>query len=89
LPTDYELFQNYPNPFNPVTKIKFGLPQTSQTKLIIYDVLGREVFTLINGELRGGYHEVEFNASELSSGIYFYRLIANKFTEIKKMILIK
>lgn len=89
VPTEYELFQNYPNPFNPVTKIKFGLPETSQTKLIIYDVLGREVSTLINGKLSSGYHEVEFSAGELSSGIYFYRLTASKFTEIKKMILVK
>jgi thiol-disulfide isomerase/thioredoxin len=89
MPTNYTLSQNYPNPFNPSTKIKFGLPETAFTKVSIYDVLGREVKTLINSEMAAGYHEVDFDASNLSSGIYFYRITANKYSSIKKMLLIK
>ncbi len=89
LPHEYSLAQNYPNPFNPTTKIKFGLPENTFTKLIIYDVLGREVKTLLNNELSAGYHEVEFNSSNLSSGIYFYSLQVKEFTSTKKMILMK
>ncbi len=89
IPTVYSLNQNYPNPFNPTTKIKYGLPETAFTKVTIYDVLGKEVKTLVHSEMAAGYHEVEFNASNLSSGIYFYRIQANKFTDIKKMLLIK
>ncbi len=89
LPINFSLDQNYPNPFNPVTKIKFSLPEASKIKLIIYDVLGRETKTLINSELDAGYYEMEFNGANFSSGIYFYRILANNFTSIKKMILIK
>jgi len=89
IPTVYSLAQNYPNPFNPTTKIKFGLPESAFTRLMIYDLSGREVATLVNSELVAGYHEIEFNASNLSSGIYFYRITASNFTSVKKLILLK
>jgi hypothetical protein len=89
IPVTYSLSQNYPNPFNPVTKIKFALPKTSNVKLVVYDVLGRQVQELINTRMNAGYHEFNFTASELPSGVYFYRLTAGEFTDVKKMTLIK
>lgn len=93
IPEDYALFQNYPNPFNPVTKIKFGLPEASKVSLKIYDVLGREIATLINSEQNAGYYEYNWNAIDIASGIYFYVLAAKSqnrdFKQIKKMLLIK
>jgi subtilisin-like proprotein convertase family protein len=89
IPKEFSLYQNYPNPFNPVTKIKYSIPESSQAKLIIYDVNGKEIYTVVNEWLNAGIYESEFNASELSSGIYFYQLITNNFTETKKMVLIK
>jgi len=98
IPESYSLNQNYPNPFNPVTKIKFNIAQdvrreTQDVKLIIYDGLGREVSLLVNQKLRYGIYEVDFDGSNLPSGIYFYRLSAtggaDDFTETKRMILLK
>ncbi len=89
LPSDFKLFQNYPNPFNPSTKIKFELPKSSVVKLIIYDLLGKEVETLINKYLHFGTYEVEFKPSELSTGVYFYELSSENFRDVKKMVLIK
>jgi hypothetical protein len=89
VPTGFILMQNYPNPFNPTTKIKFGLPENAFTTLKIYDMLGREVKTLVSAEMTTGFHEVEFNANDLSSGIYMYKLQSNNFTDVKKLILIK
>jgi S-formylglutathione hydrolase len=86
---NFELFQNYPNPFNPDTKIRFGLPGTGFTKLTIYDSLGREVKSLINRELNAGFHEVNFNAGNLASGMYTYRIETNGYAEMKKMLFIK
>jgi len=92
-PKNYELSQNYPNPFNPTTKIDFSLPFDSKVSLIIYDLTGREVKTLVNETRTAGYHTMEFNASSLSSGTYFYRLIANvnskDFISTKKFVLVK
>jgi len=85
----FSLSQNYPNPFNPTTKIKFELPERAITKLTVYDIIGRKVSILVNQELDAGYHEVNFDASKLSSGIYFYRMQAGNFVETKKLILIK
>jgi len=85
----YSLNNNYPNPFNPVTRIGFRIPEQGQVKLIIYDLLGRAVQTLVNDNLKQGYYEVEWNASNYSSGVYFYRLAAGNFTQTKKMILLK
>jgi hypothetical protein len=89
IPTEYSLSQNYPNPFNPTTKIKFALPQTALTKIIIYDLLGREVQTLINKELEAGYHEINFEASNFQSGVYFYSIRSGDFIQTKKMVLMK
>ena len=89
LPLAFNLYQNYPNPFNPNTKIQFALPSSAHTLLIIYDILGREIETFVNRSLNAGYHEFEFNASNLTSGIYFYRIQTGAFTQTKKMILLK
>lgn len=89
VPISYNLYQNYPNPFNPVTKIKFALPKTSQVKLIIYDLLGREVVTLVDEKLNPGIFNIDWNALNYASGVYFYKLTANDFVETKKLVLIK
>ena len=89
IPNRFYLYQNYPNPFNPKTKIKFDLPFETFTILKVYDALGREVSTLVNENLKAGKYEVGWNASILNSGIYFYKLITERFTETKKMVLIK
>ncbi|NNG26169.1 MAG: T9SS type A sorting domain-containing protein [Ignavibacteriaceae bacterium] len=89
IPNNYEVYQNFPNPFNPNTTIKWQQPETGLVNLKIYDVLGRELTTLVNEELSPGKHEVVFDASRFSSGIYFYQLKAGKYIETKKMVLIK
>jgi len=89
LPVKYALSQNYPNPFNPVTKINFALPKQGLVNLKIYDILGREVKTLVNEFKSPGEYSVDFNGSDLASGIYFYRLESNGFSDIKRMMLIK
>ena len=89
IPKEYALAQNYPNPFNPSTIINWEMPQAGLVTLKIYDVLGREIVTLINEELNAGNHEATFNASGISSGIYFYQLKANNYIQTKKMILMK
>jgi len=88
-PVEYKLHQNYPNPFNPTTTIKFDLPKASFVSLKVYNVLGQEVATLVNEKRETGSYEVKFNASTLSSGIYFYRLCAETYAETKKLILVK
>lgn len=85
----FDLSQNYPNPFNPTTFITFTLPERMSVKLKIYDVLGNEIVTLINSELDEGKHTIKFDGTDLSSGIYFYKLFTGKFTDVKKMILLK
>ncbi len=88
-PRTYSLSQNYPNPFNPSTTIEFSIPQSSNVSVKIYDIMGREVATLVN-EYRGtGSYIVNWNASGSSSGVYFYKLVAGNFTETKKMVLSK
>jgi len=89
IPENYDLSQNYPNPFNPTTTIKFALPVDSKVNISIYNIVGQKVTELVNGEFEAGYHTVTFNASNLSSGIYFYRIDAGKFNAVKKMMLIK
>ena len=89
VPQSYMLHQNYPNPFNPTTKIKFELPKSSFVKLIVYDILGREVVKLVNEKLTAGSYETEWNAGEFASCVYFYKLVTNDFSETKKMLLIK
>lgn len=88
-PATFNLSQNYPNPFNPVTSMNFDIPKTSFTKLIIYDVTGREIQTLVNQELIAGTYKVDFQGNSLSSGVYFYRLQTNDFIQTRKMVLLK
>jgi hypothetical protein len=85
----FALEQNYPNPFNPVTSIKFSIPKPGFAKLIIYDIMGREIAVLVNEQLNSGAYEVKWNAADSPSGIYFYTITTGEFTETKKMILIK
>ncbi|MCB0731991.1 MAG: T9SS type A sorting domain-containing protein [Ignavibacteriae bacterium] len=98
IPVKFELFQNYPNPFNPTTIIKYQIPhpsadgvksEISNVKLVVYDVLGREIATLVNEKQSPGNYEVEFDGSDLTSGIYFYKISSGSYTEVKKMILLK
>jgi hypothetical protein len=88
--------QNYPNPFNPTTNIMFDIPQNSSVKIAIYDMLGREVATLVNANYTPGHYTVPFNASKLASGMYIYRMTSQSasgdqklFTSIKKLMLVK
>jgi len=87
--TDYNLFQNYPNPFNSTTTIKYQLPKSGQVMLKIYDMLGKEVATLVNEQKVAGRYQAIFNASSLASGVYIYRLNVNDFISVKKMVLLK
>ena len=89
IPSRYSLFQNYPNPFNPSTKISYSIPQADFVTLKIYDILGNEVSTLVNEERSSGSYEIEFNASSLSSGVYFYRMQAGNYTSAKRFVLMK
>jgi hypothetical protein len=94
IPKEFVLYQNYPNPFNPVTKIKFDIPsnvkgETSNVKMIIYNITGKEIIVLVNQQVNPGVYEVEWNASNFPSGIYFYKLTAGNYSVVKKMILIK
>ena len=89
IPERFSLYQNYPNPFNPTTNIKFDIPKSSFVKLIVYNLLGREIKTLVNEKLNAGRYEVDWNASGYPSGVYFYKLKTNEFSDVKKMIFIK
>ncbi|MFI5253717.1 MAG: T9SS type A sorting domain-containing protein [Bacteroidota bacterium] len=89
IPVMYELYQNYPNPFNPTTVINYAIPEQSFVRLTIYNVLGQEVATLVNGVQYAGNKSVEFDASKIPSGMYFYKVTAGKFSDTKKMILLK
>ena len=88
-PTEFSLEQNYPNPFNPSTKIRFSIPETSYTSLKVFNVLGNEVATLISNDLSAGIYDIDFSATNLSSGAYFYTLTLGNFRETKKLILMK
>ncbi len=94
IPQEFKLYQNYPNPFNPVTKIKFDIPanskwQTANVKMVIYDIIGKEVATLVNEALKPGTYEVDWDGSKYASGVYFYNLIAGDFSETMRMVLVK
>lgn len=88
-PKEYKLCQNYPNPFNPFTRIGYEIPKNSFVKLSVFDALGREVSVLVNGFVNAGLHEAEFNAENISSGVYFYRLETGSFTSTKQMVILK
>jgi hypothetical protein len=90
IPDTYDLMQNYPNPFNPVTNIQFKLPENSFVTLKVYNILGQLVKVLINNErLDAGVHRTDFDGSNLASGIYFYAIQTEKFTQTKRMVLLK
>ena len=89
IPSAYSLSQNYPNPFNPVTKIRFDVVRVGDVKLVVYDVMGREIQTLVNERLQPGTYETTFDGSMLNSGVYFYRLSVGDFTETRRMLMVK
>jgi hypothetical protein len=89
IPSRFLLNQNYPNPFNPSTTISYSIPKSSFVTLEIFDILGRNIKTIVNEYKPAGNYSVHFNASKLTSGIYFYRLKAENFTETKKLLLLK
>ena len=93
-PKDYALFQNYPNPFNPITNIKFNLSKFSKVELKVYNILGQEIKTLIEDNMKPGYYKITWDGKnsdgiKVASGIYIYRLKTEKFVKAKKMVLIK
>jgi hypothetical protein len=89
IPKKIIIHQNYPNPFNPSTSIEFSLPKPENVNIEVYNTLGQIVETLLNQHMKAGNHEVEFNAQNLSSGIYYYRFKAGEFQDVKKMVVIK
>jgi len=89
IPTNFELLQNYPNPFNPSTTISFSIPEEANVQLFIFDALGRKVDELINGIIKRGAYNFQYNAERLNSGVYFYRLATNEFTSVRRMILMR
>ncbi len=89
IPNDYSLSQNYPNPFNPSTTINYDVPQDASVRIVIYDLLGKEVQTLVNQFVKAGSYDVKFNAYNLSSGIYIYKMQSGSFSQIKRMVLLK
>nr|MDA3861935.1 T9SS type A sorting domain-containing protein [Melioribacteraceae bacterium] len=89
IPNEFALSQNYPNPFNPTTIIEYSIREVSNVKLRVYDMLGREVKVLVNQEQSAGRYNIEFNAANLSSGVYFYRIEAGNFVASKKLLLLK
>jgi hypothetical protein len=89
IPSSFSLSQNYPNPFNPTTNIEFAIAKSGFVSLKVYDILGKEASTLVNNSLAAGKYKVDFNASNLTSGIYFYKLSSEGFSDVKRMVLIK
>ena len=95
IPTAFELDQNFPNPFNPATSIRYGLPEAAKVTIKVFDLLGKEVVTLLSGEQRqAGYHVVSWgghdkNGSPVSTGVYFYQIVSGKFSQTRKMLLVK
>jgi len=89
IPTEYKLEQNYPNPFNPTTTIRYSIPKAGSVTLKIYNLIGEEIATLVNEEKAAGNYEIEFDATQLPSGVYFYQIKAGDFSQTKKMLLLK
>ena len=88
-PNRFYLSQNYPNPFNPSTNIEFTLPKSEYVELKIYNILGKEVMTIVSNKLNQGNHTYQFDGKNLASGIYYYQLVAGDFREVKKMVLLR
>jgi len=88
-PAEFTLMQNYPNPFNPATTIRFTLPAKTDIVITVYNSIGEKVAEVFKGEMEEGYHEVKFGASNLPSGVYFYRFESKQFVDVKKMVLTK
>ena len=89
IPLEFELFQNYPNPFNPSTIIKYQIPDISFVTVKVFDVLGSEIATLVNEELPAGNYNIKYDPINLPSGVYFYRIKSGKYTQARKMILLR
>ena len=89
MPMQFLLSQNYPNPFNATTVIQYNLPSASNVRIDIYDILGRKVETLVQGEQPAGYHQVVWDTEDISSGMYFYRIQAGEYAETRKMVVLK
>jgi hypothetical protein len=89
LPTEFAVDQNYPNPFNPSTLIEYALPRDAFVRLEVFGVLGQQITTLVQEERSAGYHAVRFNAGGLPSGVYYYRIVAGDFVQVKRMLLVK
>ena len=89
VPDVHELLQNHPNPFNPVTTIRYAVPKTAHVVIRLYDVCGRAVDTLVDEEQAPGYYSFDYNARDLGSGVYFYRMVAGDFRDTKKLVLLK
>jgi hypothetical protein len=89
IPISYQLYQNYPNPFNPTTRIRYQVPERARVTLKVFDILGNEIVKLVDEEKETGIYEVEFNGSGLASGLYFYRIKADDYTDTRKAILVK
>jgi hypothetical protein len=89
MPVEFALYQNYPNPFNPSTKIKYSVPTESDVTIKLYDILGKEVRSVVSSKHTPGNYEIVFNAGNLASGTYFYRIQANDFTQTKKLVILK
>jgi hypothetical protein len=88
-PMTFELRQNFPNPFNPATTIQFQIPNSALTTLRVYDILGREISTILNQDLNAGVHKINWDSAHVASGVYFYRLASGKYVDTKKMIVAK
>jgi hypothetical protein len=89
IPDKFELSQNYPNPFNPITNIKYQIIENGFVNLKIYDIVGREIATLVNKNQTAGTYETKFDASNISSGVYFYKLTSGSFSDVKKLVVVK
>ena len=89
IPTEYNIYQNYPNPFNPTTNIKYDVPKNSPVKIRVYDIMGKLVDVLVNQEMEAGSYEVNWNATNRASGVYFYKIEAGEFTKVMRMMLVK
>jgi hypothetical protein len=89
IPKEFSLEQNYPNPFNPVTSIQYNLPVSAQVELRVFDALGKEIVTLVDGYRQPGVHKEYFDASGMASGVYYYKIIAGSFSDAKKMVVVK